>query len=84
MNVLLLQEDIRKCQRVENFVLEYLDHDGWKTAATGTTIGYKRLLRFPAVSTSAMRLRITGTRANPVLAEMGIYYDDKQPQHIND
>ncbi|WP_416439591.1 alpha-L-fucosidase [Phnomibacter sp. MR] len=84
MNVLLLQEDIRKGQRVEKFVLEYLDEDGWKTAATGTTIGYKRLLRFPAVSTSAMRLRITGTRANPVLAEMGIYYDDKQPEHIND
>lgn len=83
-NVLLLQEDIRKGQRVENFVLEYLSGDGWKVAATGTTIGYKRLLRFPAVRTAAVRLRITGTRANPELAEMGIYYDEKQPQHIND
>lgn len=84
MNVLLLQEEIRKGQRVESFVLEYLSDDGWKIAATGTTIGYKRLLRFPKISTSAVRLRITGTRANPVLAEMGLYYDDKQPQHIND
>lgn len=42
INVVLLQEDITKGQRVESFEVEALTSDGWKTIAKETTIGYKR------------------------------------------
>ena len=72
-DVLLLQEDIRVGQRVEKWVLEYKDGDEWKTATEGTTIGYKRLLRFGPVTTGEVRLRILSSRLNPTIAEFGLY-----------
>ncbi|GGB22398.1 alpha-L-fucosidase [Puia dinghuensis] len=72
-DILLLQENIRIGQRVEKWVLESLDKEGWKTVTEGTTIGYKRLLRFPPVTTNKVRLRILSSRGNPILAKFGLY-----------
>jgi alpha-L-fucosidase len=72
-DVLLLQEDIRQGQRVEQFVFEVKDHGDWVRVASGTTIGYKRLLRFPPVTASRMRLRILSSRLEPVIAKIGLY-----------
>lgn len=72
-NVLLLQENIGAGQRIEKFVLEYWQNGQWKKAAEGTTAGYKRLLRFDAVTASKVRLRITSSRLNPTLSELGLY-----------
>lgn len=75
-DVLLLEENIQLGQRVEKFRLEYLNGNEWKTAVEGTTIGYKRLLRFPSVTASKVRLRIESARLNPAISTMGLY---KQP-----
>jgi alpha-L-fucosidase len=72
-DVLKLQEDIRVGQRIERFVLEYFEGGAWKTIAEGTTVGYKRLLQFPAVVASRVRLRIESSRSNPALSEFGLY-----------
>lgn len=73
-STLMLQEDIRKGQRVEAFSLEYKDSDGhWQIAVEGTTIGYKRLLEFESVTSSEVRLVILDSRHNPVIAEAGLY-----------
>jgi alpha-L-fucosidase len=74
-NVLQLQENIRIGQRVEKFVLEYWANGEWKKATEGTTIGFKRLLEFPAVTTSKVRLRIVSARLQPALAEIGLYFN---------
>ena len=42
----MLQEEIRKGQRVERFKVEGLIGNEWRTLAEGTTIGYKRLVKF--------------------------------------
>lgn len=72
-DVLLLQENIAIGQRVENFVLEYFDGETWNIAARGTTIGYKRLLKFNPIRTKKARLRILGARLNPAIATIGLY-----------
>lgn len=72
-DVLLLQENIRVGQRVEKWVLEYKDGSEWKTITEGTTIGYKRLLRFAPVTAGEVRLRILSSRENPTIAEFGLY-----------
>jgi len=69
----LLQEDIRVGQRVEKFLLEYWDGKEWRPFAQGTTIGYKRLLRFPAVRAKQVRLRIEQSRRSPVLSAFGLF-----------
>lgn len=74
-NVLLLQENITIGQRVESFVFEYWDGKEWKKATEGTTIGFKRLLEFPSVTASKVRLRILAARLQPALAEIGLYFD---------
>jgi alpha-L-fucosidase len=77
-NVLMLQENIRMGQRVEKFVLEYWTNGEWKKATEGTTIGYKRLLEFPIITTTKVRLRILSARLQPALAEIGLYFNKEE------
>ncbi len=72
-NLVSLQEDIRKGQRVEKFIIEADDHGTWKEVASGTTIGYKRILSFPAVTSGRVRLRILSSRLNAVISKIGLY-----------
>ena len=73
-SLLMLQEDIRKGQHIEEFRLEAKDADGsWRSIARGTTVGYKRIIRFPAVTARDFRLVITASRTDPVLSEVGLY-----------
>lgn len=72
-DVLLLQENITVGQRIEKFVLEYREGNEWKTITSGTTVGYKRLIRFNPVTTNKVRLRILSSRLNPTLSEFGLY-----------
>lgn len=72
-NVFALQENIREGQRVEKFRVEYLKNGEWLKLVEGTTIGYKRLLRFDDVTTNGLRLVIEESRAIPVLSELGAY-----------
>ncbi len=73
VDVLCLQENITLGQRIEKFRLEYKDGEQWKEAGKGTTVGYKRLVRFNPVTSSAFRLIIEASRLNPTISELGIY-----------
>jgi alpha-L-fucosidase len=72
-DVALLAEHIRAGQRIESFRLEARIEGGWREFARGTTIGYKRLLRFPAVTARSVRLVIEGSRTSPTLSGFGLY-----------
>ncbi len=77
-NVLALQENIAVGQRIEKFEAEYFDGKQWKNFAMGTTVGYKRLLKFNAVTTKQVRFKILASRLNPTLAEFGLYLLDEK------
>ncbi|RZL06971.1 MAG: discoidin domain-containing protein [Hymenobacter sp.] len=72
-DLLQLQENSTLGQRIESFVLEYKSGAEWKTAVAGTTVGYKRILRFEPVRAQYVRLRITSSRLNPTLSAIGLY-----------
>ncbi len=72
-NVVMLQENIRIGQRVEEFSLEAWDGRTWRRFAEGTTIGYKRLIRFPEVISQKVKLRILKSRSSPALSSFGLY-----------
>jgi alpha-L-fucosidase len=73
-NVAELAEHIQVGQRIGAFVLEAWDGSNWKEFARGTTVGYKRLLRFGDVTTSKVRLRILDSRVCPTLSGFGLYH----------
>jgi alpha-L-fucosidase len=72
-NRFLVQEYIRLGQRVKAFTIEALIDGKWKELAKGTTIGYKRILRFPTVKATQVRFTITDSKACPVISNIGIY-----------
>jgi len=73
-NVAALKEDLRLGQRVEAFALEAWSGKDWKEIASGTTIGWKKLCRFPKVSADKVRLRILGARGEvPPFAVPGAF-----------
>lgn len=75
VNVLMLMEDIERGQRVEGFSIEIPDEEGeWKTIFSGTTIGYKRLIRLPDTRAKIIRVRIDSCRLPANIKTIGAYY----------
>jgi alpha-L-fucosidase len=74
VNTFLIQEDIAQGQRVEDFLVEVYSNGAWQYAAEGTTVGYKRLLRFSDCQPEKIRVTIRGTRATANITNIGLYY----------
>ncbi len=72
-NRFLVQEYIRLGQRVKSFTVEALVDGNWNELAKATTIGYKRILRFPGVTATKVRFNITDAKSSPVISNIGIY-----------
>ena len=73
---MLLQEYIPLGQRVKSFSVEVQKGDEWQSLEVGeetTTIGYKRILRFPEVSAEALRITFTDSRGPLCISEVGAY-----------
>lgn len=73
-NRLLLQEFTPLGQRQKAFSLEKEVDGSWEKIAEGTTIGYKRILRFPDVQAQKIRINFLDGKDIPVISELGIYY----------
>ncbi len=72
-NRFMAQEYIRLGQRVKAFTIEALVDGNWQKLATETTIGYKRILRFPTVTATKLRFSVTDSKACPVISNIGVY-----------
>lgn len=68
-------------ERIEKCALDVWEKDAWQEVATATNVGYKRILRFPAVTGSKFRFRVLESRLEPAIAEVGaFYYENRPPQ----
>ena len=74
INVVMLQEDISKGQRVEEFSVEAHTADGWKEIGQGTTVGYKRMLRFPAVKADRLKIKMKNCRLTANISKIAAFY----------
>ncbi len=78
-DVAMLQEDITQGQRVEAFRLDLCSGGECREFARGTTIGHKRLLRFPVVQVAPaqagarVRLTIEQSRGIPVISRLSVH-----------
>lgn len=72
-NVAMVQEHIAEGQRAERYRIEAFDGQDWKIIARGTTIGYKKLDRFEAITATKARLVISSSLATPLIQAFGLY-----------
>lgn len=79
-NVIRLRENIKLGQRITSVAIDAFQNNQWKQIATATSIGANRLIRLPQhITTSKVRLRITGADASIALSDFGLF---KEPQHL--
>ena len=74
VNTFLIQEDIAQGQRVEDFLVEAYSNGTWQYATEGTTVGYKRLLRFSDCQLEKIRVTLRGSRGTANISNVGLYY----------
>jgi alpha-L-fucosidase len=77
-DVVSLQEAVdHRSQRIESFVIEAWNGSAWTAPAAveeQTTVGHKRLVRLAVpVTSDQLRIRITASRLEPTLAEIGLF-----------
>ena len=73
LNCFMAQEYIRLGQRVQGFRVDAVVDGAWRELARATTIGYRRILRFPLVKATRLRLTILKSGASPLVSEIGVY-----------
>jgi alpha-L-fucosidase len=74
IDMILIQEYVTLGQRVKKFSIEAKTaDDGWIKVADATTIGYKRILRFPETFASSVRLNIEDAKAAPTISNIEIF-----------
>lgn len=72
-NRFLVQEYFQLGQRVKSFTIEAFTNDAWNEIAKASTIGYKRILRFPTTKATKLRLNILSAKACPLISNIGVY-----------
>lgn len=74
VNALMIQEDISKGQRIESFLVEAYKDGAWIHLAEGTTVGYKRLVRFSNTRPDCIRVTIRSARGIANVSAVGLFY----------
>ncbi len=70
---LRIDEFIELGQRIEAFAVDGACESQWLELARGTTIGARKLLTLPPMTTGKLRVRILHSRACPVLRRLSVY-----------
>ena len=80
LNRLVLREPVAKVgERIESHAVDALIDGEWKEIAQGTNVGFRRILRFADVTTDAIRIRVTASRAEPLLSSVEAYHYRTRP-----
>lgn len=74
VNWVMVQEDIAQGQRIEKFTIDAYTQGAWKTMGEGTTVGYKRMLRFPDIQADSLRLTINESRLDGNIIQLAAYH----------
>jgi len=84
INRLVLQEAISiYSERVEKHAVDAWINEGWKEIVTATNIGYKRILRFPVITSNKFRIRILESRLNPAISTIAAHYYKTRPPQLS-
>lgn len=83
INRLMLQEAIATHgERVEKHAVDAWLDNQWKEIAEATNIGYKRVLRFPEITTRKIRVRVLESRLDPAISHVSAHYYQTRPPQL--
>lgn len=84
INRIMLQEAVATySERVEKFAVDVWIDGAWKEITVSTNIGYKRILRFPEVTTGKLRFRLLESRLTPALSHVSAHYYTSRPPQLS-
>lgn len=84
INRIAIQEAVGiQGERVEKHAVDAYINGEWKEVATANNIGYKRILRFPEVTTQKIRIRVLESRLSPAIASVSAHYYRERPPMLN-
>lgn len=83
INRMVLQEAIAiQGERVEQHAVDAWVNNQWQEIAKATNIGYKRILRFPEVTSNRFRVRILASRFAPAISLVSAHYYKPRPPQL--
>ncbi|MDO5977394.1 alpha-L-fucosidase [Flavivirga spongiicola] len=83
-NRITLQEAITThSERIEKHAVDAWINNEWQEITTATNVGYKRILRFPEVTSGKFRVRILETRLSPAISNITAHYYKSRPPQLS-
>jgi len=73
INHIVIQEEIRKGERVREYTIEAFANGKWQKVARGTCIGHKRIHKLTPINAEKIRLTITKAIAKPQIKKLALY-----------
>ncbi|MEN8228774.1 MAG: alpha-L-fucosidase [Bacteroidota bacterium] len=70
---IVIQEEIRKGERVREYSLEAFRNEEWQEVARGTCIGHKRIHKLKPFDAEKIRLKISKDIAKPHIKKLALY-----------
>ena len=84
INRIMIQEAVAThSERVEKHAVDAWIGNQWVEVAAATNIGYKRILRFPEVTTNKIRVRVLEWRMNPAISHISAHYYKTRPPQLD-
>lgn len=76
-NRIVIQEQIQDySQRISEFNIEAFLENEWKIVSEGTTIGFKKICRFPTINTDRIKINILDSRLNPTINNVSLHFEE--------
>ena len=83
-NRVMLQEPINlRGERIEEHAIDVWQNGKWQEVAHATNIGYKRILRFPDVTTTKLRVRVIASRGEAYLSTLSLHHYASRPPMLS-
>lgn len=84
INRMVLQEAITThSERVEKHAIDAWVDGSWQELVSATNIGYKRILRFPEVTSTKFRIRVLASRFTPAISNIEVHYYKTRPPQLS-
>ena len=83
INRLAIREDVASHgERVVRHAVDAYINGSWKEIMQSTNIGFRRILRFPEITTDKIRIRILESRLVPAISSVTAYYYKNRPHMV--
>lgn len=84
INRFIIQEPVDlRGERIAALALDAMVDGAWRQVAECTNVGYKRILRFPDVTTDRLRLRVEDSRLTPAISKVSAHHYESRPPQLS-